>query len=112
MRYSMHWTVTVIPEAEAELLALPADMQARFLHIAELLESFGPQKVGMPHIRPLEGKLWEMRMTGRDGIARAVYVARTGQRLTVLHVFTKKTQKTPPKAIETAQARLRSLTDD
>jgi len=112
MRYSMHWTVTVIPEAEAELLALPADMQARFLHIAELLESFGPQKVGMPHIRPLEGKLWEMRMTGRDGIARAVYVARTGQRLTVLHVFTKKTQKTPRKAIETAQARLRSLTND
>ena len=108
----MHWTVAVIPEAEAELLALPTDMQTRFLHIAELLESFGPQKVGMPHIRPLEGKLWEMRMTGRDGIARAVYVARTGQRLTVLHVFTKKTQKTPRKAIETAQARLRSLTDD
>ena len=23
----MHWTVTVIPEAEAELLALPTDMQ-------------------------------------------------------------------------------------
>lgn len=108
----MHWTVAVIPEAEAELLALPTDMQTRFLHIAELLESFGPQKVGMPHIRPLEGKLWEMRMTGRDGIARAVYVARTGQRLTVLHVFTKKTQKTPRKAIETAQARLRSLNDD
>ena len=112
MRYSMHWTVTVIADAEAELLALPTDLQTRFLHIAELLESFGPQKVGMPHIRPLEGKLWEMRMTGRDGIARAVYVARTGQRLTVLHIFTKKTQKTPRKAIETAQARLRSLTDD
>lgn len=70
----MHWTVTVIPEAEAELLALPADIQARFLHIAELLGSFGPQRVGMPHIRPLEGKLWEMRMTGRDGIARAVFM--------------------------------------
>ena len=102
----------LLPPPKPEMLALPADMQTRFLHIAELLESFGPQKVGMPHIRPLEGKLWEMRMTGRDGIARAVYVARTGQRLTVLHVFTKKTQKTPRKAIETAQARLRSLTDD
>ncbi len=112
MRYTTHWTVTVIPEAEAELLVLPTDMQTRFLHIAELLESFGSQRVGMPHIRPLEGKLWEMRITGRDGIARAVYVARTGQRLTVLHVFTKKTQKTPRKAIETAQTRLRSLTDD
>ena len=51
-------------------------------------------------------------MTGRDGIARAVYVARREQRLTVLHVFTKKTQKTPRKAIETAQARLRKLNDD
>lgn len=108
----MHWIVTLIPEAEAELLRLPADIQTRFLHIAELLESFDPQKVGMPHIRPLEGKLWEMRMTGRDGIARAVYVARTGQRLTVLHIFAKKTQKTPHKAIETALARFRSLTDD
>lgn len=108
----MYWTVNVIPEAEAELLALPADLQARFLHIGEMLEDFGPHKVGMPHVRPLEGKLWEMRMTGRDGIARAVYVARTGRKLTVLHVFTKKTQKTPRKAIETAEARLRRLNDD
>jgi phage-related protein len=50
--------------------------------------------------------------TPRDGIARAVYVARTGQRLTVLHVFIKKTQKTPRKALETARNRLRRLTDD
>lgn len=108
----MHWTVTIIPEAEAELLAMPADIQTRFLHIGELLSDFGPQKVGMPHVRPLEDKLWEMRMTGRDGIARAVYVARTGRRLTVLHVFAKKTQKTPRKAIETALARMRNLNDD
>lgn len=108
----MTWTVTLTAEAEAELLAMPADIQARFLHVGELLAALGPQKVGMPHVRPLEGKLWEMRLTGRDGIARAVYVARTGRRLTVLHVFVKKTQKTPRKAIETAQARLRRLTDD
>ena len=106
------WSVTVTPEAEAELLAMPADIQARFLHVSELLTACGPHKVGMPHVRPLEGKLWEMRMTGRDGIARAVYVARTGQRLAVLHVFAKKTQKTPRKAIDTALARLRSLNDD
>ncbi|MCE1187210.1 MAG: type II toxin-antitoxin system RelE/ParE family toxin [Rhodocyclales bacterium] len=53
-----------------------------------------------------------MRMTGRDGISRAIYVARTGQRLAVLHVFIKKTQKTPRKAMETAHARLRSLDHD
>ncbi len=69
------------PLADAELKTIPLDMQARFVHIAELLEELGPQRVGLPHIRPLEGKLWEMRMTGRDGIARAVYAAIQGRRL-------------------------------
>ncbi|MEA3274790.1 MAG: type II toxin-antitoxin system RelE/ParE family toxin [Pseudomonadota bacterium] len=35
-----------------------------------------------------------------------------GQQLTVLHVFTKKTQKTPRRALETARARLRRLSYD
>lgn len=100
------WTIQLHPQAEPELLALPADMRARFLHIAELLETFGPQQVGMPHIRPLESKLWEMRMRGRDGIARAVYAAVQGRTLLVLHVFVKKTQTTPRAAIETARNRL------
>ncbi|HMN20192.1 MAG TPA: type II toxin-antitoxin system RelE/ParE family toxin [Ottowia sp.] len=89
------------------MLALPADMQARFLRIAELLEEFGPQRVGLPHVRPLESKLWEMRMKGRDGIARAVYAAVQGRCLLVLHVFVKKTQATPRKAIDTALQRLK-----
>jgi len=105
----MAWNVELLPLAEAELLALPADMRARFAHIAELLIEFGPQRVGMPHVRPLEDKLWEIRMTGRDGIARAIYVTSTGQKITVLHVFGKKTQKTPRKAIDTAHERLRSM---
>ena len=104
------WTVEICPLAEPELLALPADMRARFLHIGELLEAFGPMRVGMPHVRPLEGKLWEMRMRGRDGIARAVYAAVHGRTLLVLHVFVKKTQATPRAAIEIARKRLEALT--
>ncbi len=98
------------PLAEPELAALPADMQARFLHIAELLQDFGPHRVGMPHTRPLDGKLWEMRMQGRDGIARAVYAAVQGRRLLVLYVFVKKTQTTPRSALETARKRLEATT--
>lgn len=71
-----------------------------------MLEELGPQRVGLPHIRPLESKLWEMRMQGRDGIARAVYAAVQGRRLRVLHVFVKKTQTTPRAAIATALKRL------
>ncbi len=90
------------PAAEPELHAVPADMQARFLRIAELLEGFGPRQVGMSHVRPLEGKLWEMRMQGRAGIVRGVYAAVQGRMLIVLHVFVKKTPTTPRAAIETA----------
>jgi phage-related protein len=108
----MAWHLDLCEEAARELEALPPDIIARFLRVAELLTACGPQQVGMPHVRHLEGKLWEMRLAGRDGIARAVYVARIGQRLTVLHVFAKKTQKTPRQALEIARNRLGSLTDD
>lgn len=103
------WTVQFHPAFEAELLALPADMQARILRVADMLEAFGPQRVGMPHVRPLEGKLWEMRAQGRDGIARAVYVALQGRTLTVLHVFVKRTQTTPRAALDTARKRLEAM---
>jgi len=46
-------------------------------------------------------------MQGRDGIARAVYVGLQGRQLRVLHVFVKKTQATPRRAIETARKRLK-----
>lgn len=102
------WTVKLHPLVESELKALPADMRARFLRIAELLETFGPQKVGLPHVRPLDGKLWEMRMQGKDGISRAVYAAAHGRTLLVLHAFIKKSQTTPRAAIATARRRLES----
>lgn len=84
-------------------------MRAQLLHIGELLEAFGPQKVGMPHVRPLERKLRQMRMHGRDGIARAVYAAAQGRSLLALHVFVNKTQAIPRSAIETALKRLESV---
>ncbi|MBV9635133.1 MAG: type II toxin-antitoxin system RelE/ParE family toxin [Methylobacteriaceae bacterium] len=36
--------------------------------------------LGEPHVRQLERKLWELRLTGRDGIARALYVTAIGRR--------------------------------
>ena len=68
------WAVEVLNQTvEAELLALPKEMQARFLRISELLETFGPPQVGLPHVRSVGEKLWEMRLQGRDGIGRAIY---------------------------------------
>jgi phage-related protein len=56
-------------------------------------------------VKHLEDKLWEMRLKGKSGIARAVYVTAMGRRVVVVHVFTKKTEKTPRHEIEIARKR-------
>lgn len=102
----MPWRVeTLNAVVVAELEALEPTLRAKFLHIAELLETFGPHQVREPYVKPLGNKLWEIRMKGRSGIARAIYVTATGSRIVVLHAFVKKTQKTPRSAIELALKR-------
>ena len=106
----MGWTVTVLNEAVAgELTALPADLRAGFTRIVMLIETYGLERIRAPHIRHLEGRLWEMRMTGRDRIARAIYVAASGKRVVVVHVFVKKTQKTPRHALALAHRRAKEV---
>ncbi|MBV9949915.1 MAG: type II toxin-antitoxin system RelE/ParE family toxin [Myxococcales bacterium] len=94
---------------ERELDELAADVRQRFLRIAELIERHGPAAVHEPYVKHLEGKLWEMRMKGKDGIARAIYITATGERVVVLHAFGKKTQKTPLRAMEIARQRAKEV---
>ncbi len=51
-----------------------------------------------------------MRMKGRDGIARAIYVTTHKRRVVILHAFIKKSQKTPRAAIDRALARAKEVT--
>ncbi len=94
---------------DAEIEALPKDMQAAFLRLAEQVEAVGLERIGTPHVKHLQGKLWEMRLTGRDGIARAIYVTATGRRVVVVHAFVKKWQKTPRAALELAEQRAKEI---
>ncbi len=80
-------------------------MLARFRHISQLIEEFGLERVREPHVKHLRGSLWEMRLTGKDGISRALYVTAVGRRIVVVRVFVKKTQKTPSREIELALKR-------
>jgi len=50
----------------------------------------------MPHIKSLNNKFWEIRVSGRDGIARGIYVIVKEKRVVVLHVFIKKHKKFQP----------------
>jgi ribosome-binding protein aMBF1 (putative translation factor) len=71
----MPWTVETLNDTvDSELGALPADMRARFVHISHLFEEFGIERIREPHVKHLRGPLWEMRMKGKDGISRAIYV--------------------------------------
>jgi phage-related protein/DNA-binding XRE family transcriptional regulator len=89
------WRVEILNDTvAAEIAALPADMQARFLRLSERVGQTGLESLGEPHVKHLEGKLWELRLTGRDGIARALYVTAIGRRVIVVRAFVKKTQKT------------------
>ena len=107
----MTWTVEILNAAvDAELDALPISLKARLTRIVELIETMGLEHVHEPHVAHLEGKLWEIRAKAREGIARAIYVAATGRRVVILHVFVKKTQKIPVRALELARRRMREVT--
>jgi len=104
------WIVELLdPRVQDELDVLPADMKARFRKIVELIQAHGLERMREPHVKHLEGPLWEMRMKGRDGISRAIYVTASGRRVIVVRVFIKKTPKTPRRELDLAFERAREV---
>ena len=81
----------------------------RFGRIARLIAENGLVAMREPYVKHLTGKLWEMRISGRDGIARSIYVTASGRRAIVLRTFVKKTQQTPPREIELAMKRMKEI---
>jgi phage-related protein len=75
----------------------------------ETVENVGLEQLREPHVKQLDGKLWELRAKAPEGIARGIYVTKTGRRVIVLHVFVKKSQKTPPVALDIARRRLKEI---
>lgn len=104
------WTVGFFSDvAIAEVKALPRDMRSKFERIVAMIEVNGLEKMREPYVKHLEGKLWEMRLVGRDGIARSIYVTASGRRIVVLRTFVKKTEKTPRREIELALERAKDV---
>jgi phage-related protein len=105
----MTWRLEVFEEAAAVLDGLPRDIRASFRRIVDLIEVAGLERVRESYVKHLEGRLWEMRLKGRDGIARAANVTATGRRVVVVHVFVKKTRKTSKREIEIALGRAKDV---
>ena len=106
----MAWTVETLSAVDAEIEALPVALRARLLRLLETVEAVGLEALRAPHVRHLDGKLWELRVRAEGGIARGIYVTAAGRRVVVLHVFAKKSQKTPRRALATARGRMRQVT--
>ena len=106
----MAWTVTTLNAVvDAEIESLPVDMRARLVRLSKIIEDHGLDALPRDAVDHLEGKLWELRIRGRDGISRAIYVTASGQRVVIVRVFVKKTQKAPNKELRLARERAKDV---
>ena len=106
----MKWTVETVSSVDAEIEALPVKLRARLVRLLETIENVGLEALREPHVKHLDGKLWELRVRVEGGIARGIYVTAAERRVMVLHVFAKKSRKTPLRALATARERMKQVT--
>ncbi len=105
----MKWRISFYNQkVELETLGFPKGILANFLHIAEMVEEFGPA-LGLPYTKAVGGGLFEIRSKGREGIGRSFFCAVKGKEVIILHSFIKKSQKTPKKELKLARQRLKEV---
>ena len=105
----MNWRIEYYsPRLEKNVLNLPTGLLARYLHLTDLMLEFG-SNLGMPHTKAIESGLFELRVKGKEGIARVFYCTKIGKRIVMLHVFVKKTQKTPKQELKLAMQRMKEV---
>ncbi len=96
------------PRVREEIEAWPVDLLARCDELLDILEDHGPQ-LREPHSKAMGDGLFELRPKSRSGIGRAFYCYCSGKVITILHVFVKKTQKTPKQELAKARKRLKEV---
>lgn len=93
-------------EVVAEFLdTLPPKDMAKVFRDIDLLAEFAPD-LYEPYTKHIDGPIWELRSKFSSNIYRIFYFIWRDNKLVLLHGFTKKTQKTPPREIQTAKIRL------
>ena len=88
---------------------MAASLQAALARIVDRIASQGLESLGMPLVRHIEGKLWELRASGKNAEGRALYVGARGRRVVIVLALIKKTEKTPPRIIRLALERAKDV---
>ena len=105
----MNWHITFYSDkVEQATLSFPLGVLANFLHIAEMIEEFGPT-LGLPYTKAMGEGLFEIRAKGKEGIGRSFFCTVKGKEIVILHSFIKKSQKTPKRELATARKKLKEL---
>ena len=103
---SMSWTIEYYSgKVQEDIYSLPESLQARYIHLSERMLVYGAN-LKEPHTKALEDGLFELRLKGKEGIARVLYCTVIGYRIVMLHCFIKKTDKIPRRELETAKHRM------
>lgn len=84
-------------------------LRSRLIRLLEAVENVGLEALGAKDVKHLDGKLWEFRVKAKEGIARGISVTVAGRRVVVLHVFQKKSRRTPKKALAVASERMKQV---
>ena len=74
-----------------------------------MIESVGLPNVREPNVRHVRSPIWEIRLKGKAGIARALYFTAREQRVVIVRAFIKKTEKTPTNEIDLARHRAKEV---
>jgi phage-related protein len=104
------WRVEILEEAVSELDAWPAKARAALDKIVERIEVLGMDRLHEPHVKHIQGKMWEMRPCAAGNDGRALYVTVSGQRVVIVAAFMKKTRRTPKRWIDVALGRAKGIT--
>jgi phage-related protein len=100
--FMKQWTVEFLNQTvEAEFDRFPAEIRAKTVHISNLIREFGLPNIGLPYIRHIQDKIWEIRALQ----GRSLYITAASQRIIILRCFIKKTGKLPRKELNIALKR-------
>lgn len=105
----MDWEILYYNEDVQEAINdWPVGIRAFYARVTERMVIFGPNW-GMPFTRSMDKGLFEIRARGKEGIGRAFFCTIVDQRIVILHVFVKKSQKTPKKELDIARRRMNDV---
>lgn len=99
------WNIQINKYTQEFILSQDIDSQAEIRQSLKLLSEYG-LTLGIPHIKPLENKIYELRVKTKDKGYRLLYFAYVNRTFIFTNGFIKKTQKTPRKELDKAIKRM------